>query len=363
MIIVMSDLHIADTSVSANMPTTFLQKIFAEIISEIRQTGPEKLTLVLNGDIFDTLTSELWLTSQFSQKTAIRVFKKIAETETPREFRKGIKELCSIIPTEIKYVSGNHDLIREFPELREEISDFLEMTMEENIFFASEFFDETTRVYAAHGDRNDNWKIWKSKLGSQMQIWFTVKALSKIREKTGNENFREISDVGEVRPRHRKKFIKAVLGKKNGKTAIAIIRKTGEQFFTSDFAKNAIKAFFSGKPVIAKITEKIVCNRISAGLLTRLLLAYYYSIERDFRNHKQKKEIYRYLQARNIQPKFIVMGHTHEYEHSKITTNTEFINLGYCRDMKSELRKFNKIKGGILIADKKSAKIIKIKNP
>jgi hypothetical protein len=238
------------------------------------------------------------------------------------------------------------------------------MTMGENIFFTNGFFDKTTKVYATHGDKDDNWKIWKSNLGSQMQIWFTVKALVNIRDKTNNPNFKQISNVGEVLPRKRNKFIKAALGEKDGNTAKKIIRQTAEQFFTSDSAKDAIKAFFNEKPIIGKITEKIVCNRISAGLLSRLLLAYYYTIERDFRNRKQKKEIYKHLEPIGIQAKYIVTGHTHEREHSKIAgTNTEFVNLGYCQKLKFGLDQYDKIKGNIFVSDESSTKIIHIKIP
>ena len=364
-IAVIEDLHIVDETVSPNIPTTTIKKIFTKITENVKeQVKSEKLTLVFNGDTFDSLTSELWLTSEFSEKTAIKVFKNIQRTETAKILQREIRKLCLIVPVKIQYINGNHDLINEFPGLRKKISNFLEMAMGENIFFTNEFFDKATGIYATHGDKNDNWKIWQSNLGNQMQIWFTVKALVDIRNKTDNPNFREISNVGEVLPRKRSKFIKAALGRKDGNTAKRIIRQTAEQFFASEFAKDAIKAFFNERPAIARITKKIVCDRISAGLLTRLLLAYYYSVERDFRNRKQKKEIYKYLRDRGIQTRYIVVGHSHEREHSRIArTDTEFVNLGYCQELGKGLEKYDKIRGNIFISDKSSTKITNIKIP
>ena len=357
---VIGDLHLVDETVSSNIPIETIEKIFARITENIERANWDKLTLILNGDIFDTLTSELWLTNEFNKDTAIKVFKDIQRTQAAKTFKKEIRKLCSMIPVEIQYINGNHDLTKEFQQLRNEISDFLEMT----IFFTNEFFDKATGVYTAHGDKNDNWKIWKSKLGNQMQIWFTIKSIVDIRDKTGNPNFRQISNVGEVLPRKRSKFIKAALGKKDGNEAKKIIRQTAEQFFTSEFAKDAIKAFFNEKSAIARITEKIVCNRISAGLLSRLLLAYYYTIERDFRNRKQKKQIYEYLQNKGIQAKYIVVGHTHERGRSRITgAGTEFVNLGYCQKLGYGLEKYDKIRGNIFVSDKSSTKIIHIKIP
>ena len=363
-IAVIEDLHLVDETAAPNMPTQTIEKIFAKIRQNIEQVKPDNLTLVLNGDIFDTLTSELWLTNEFKENTAIKIFRNIQQTQTAKTFQKEIKNLCATIPVKIQYINGNHDLINEFPALRNEISDFLGMTMEKNIFFVNEFFDKATSVYATHGDKNDNWKIWQSKLGNQMQIWFTVKSMVDIRSKTGNPNFKQISNVGEVLPRRRSEFITAAMGEKDGNAAKKIMRQTAEQFFTSEYAKNAIKAFLSERPIIAKITEKIVCNRISAGVLTRLLLAYYYTIERDSRNAKQKKQIYKYLRNKGIQAKYIIVGHTHEQEHSRITgTDAEFVNLGYWSRYSNELRGYDKIRENIFLSDETSTKIINIKNP
>lgn len=347
-----------------NMPSATIEKIFAKIIKSIEQTKPNRLTLVLNGDIFDTLTSELWLTNEFNGDTAIKVFRGVQKTESAKIFQRKINKLCSMISVEIQYISGNHDLTNEFPQLRKKISDFLGMEVGKNIFFVDEFFDKATSVYATHGDKNDAWKIWKTNFGNQMQIWFTVKALVDIRDKTGNLNFKKIANVGEVLPRKRTEFIKAVLGEKDGNTAKIIIRQTTEQFFASDSTRNAIRAFFNKRPVMAKITEKIVCNKITAGILSRLLLAYYYTIERDFRNAKQKKEINKYLRDKGIQARYIVVGHTHEEEHSKIAgTGIKFVNLGYCQKPGEGLEKYNKIRGNIFVSDESSTKIINIKIP
>lgn len=159
MLIVMSDLHLAesktnqlgDTTYNLNLPALVYQNYFLEIQGLIHQNNVKKIDLVLAGDIFEITRSGFWLLDNLRpydhlkyitsdspvEGRIIELLKEIEGNERVAETLQVFRSLKDIfqIPVEFHYIPGNHDrLINSTQKTRNKVRELLGMENSEQPF-------------------------------------------------------------------------------------------------------------------------------------------------------------------------------------------------------------------------------------
>jgi UDP-2,3-diacylglucosamine pyrophosphatase LpxH len=178
MLVVISDVHMTDRTTGG--PVTDRELVgFVEEIGKLKPGG-KPLTLLLLGDMFDYLRSELW--SELFEKhpgcvpwtNAKENFANFADSHQEaqllriqegieqryQQFSKALKDLKKLGGLTIRYVFGNHDYMLQLsPPTRERVVRFLSLDENPTREFPMEYEDKKLSVYAEHGHRYDdyNW--------------------------------------------------------------------------------------------------------------------------------------------------------------------------------------------------------------
>src|SRR5580765_5622335 len=117
MLILLSDLHLADTVERSTINITRLLRRLEDIIKQAFGNSVESITLILLGDIFEILKSKKWIEHQVRPweastlkhiRTVDSIFQSVLESN--QEFFAGIGKLKRDYPfLRIEYIPGNHD--------------------------------------------------------------------------------------------------------------------------------------------------------------------------------------------------------------------------------------------------------------
>jgi UDP-2,3-diacylglucosamine pyrophosphatase LpxH len=176
MMVLVSDLHLTDERTANNVnPEAF--KLFADgVAATARKRGAQETVLVLLGDIFDLVRSDLWhrenipsdqrpwggeldpetamnRDSSAIERQFLTVLHGILGTPTARQLRATLAELQQTCPAfSVRYVVGNHDrVLWNFPALRAAIQEALPQISG----FSTSIESEEYGVIARHGHEWD----------------------------------------------------------------------------------------------------------------------------------------------------------------------------------------------------------------
>jgi len=198
-IIVMSDLHLADSSILAigerkynhNLPPEVYSTYFNEISEFIRRDNIKDIDLVLAGDIFEITRSALWLKDHLRpyahndqvtegsdlERRIIEILDAIAADQRVSATLEIFRNLANQLgrPVRIHYIPGNHDrLLNASRQIRNRTRSFLGMEPSELPFDNQYLFqsDGETRVLIRHGHEYDS-----ANFGVDMSRWLEIPTL------------------------------------------------------------------------------------------------------------------------------------------------------------------------------------------
>lgn len=195
MLMVMSDLHFADTSsyslgnvvYNHNLPSGVYKAYFREIVEFIREDDVRSIDLVLAGDIFEITRSSIW------HIDTLRPYVHLAEVTEDSEIEKRIIDILDAIaadprvsetlnifrnlpelfqvPVNLHFIPGNHDrLLNATPRIRRRVQGFLGLPVNDAPFKNQyvHYTDGEAKVLVRHGNEYDppnfgtNIKNWPS---------------------------------------------------------------------------------------------------------------------------------------------------------------------------------------------------------
>jgi UDP-2,3-diacylglucosamine pyrophosphatase LpxH len=179
MLVLLSDLHISDSTASTNVhPTAFTDVLLPEIISNAKNKDAMEIRVVLLGDIFDLVRSIRWLEVKpierpwngiLDEETAMNINPKVEEhyTNILKDILKNessqvlfdvlgkIKDSHKNVYTKITYVIGNHDRVfHNFPTLQKMFIDKIKNV--DQVEFLNLLLAEEYNIIARHGHEWDD---------------------------------------------------------------------------------------------------------------------------------------------------------------------------------------------------------------
>ncbi|MEL7626062.1 MAG: metallophosphoesterase [Anaerolineaceae bacterium] len=183
MLIVMSDLHFADTSsfnlngrrYNHNLPSEVYTSFFNEIAEFIRESEIESIDLVLAGDIFEITRSALWLDGPLrpylhnnevtpgsqAETEVLRVLDAIcsdSRVDASLSVFRGLSALYQK-PVNIHFVPGNHDRLTNASQaVRQRVQSLLGLEPDSSVFANQHvyFDDGDPLVLVRHGHEYDH---------------------------------------------------------------------------------------------------------------------------------------------------------------------------------------------------------------
>lgn len=246
MLVFLSDVHLTDGSSGTTINPAAFEK-FCRILHDVIGRGRErtdqkpieKVEIVLLGDIFDVIRSDLWLRDKNAEpENPIRPWSLETEIDSDRwnlqkytekivakitlrqdnidaighleKFRQDCEKLG--VQVKLTYLMGNHDwLINRYPSTRQAIASFLGMPHPE--FYADNRFPEFQvfedyRVLARHGDRYDPLNYEKDRDSSSLGDAIVIDLLTRFPEAVRNDPFlgknrdliKQLKELDNVRP-------------------------------------------------------------------------------------------------------------------------------------------------------------------
>lgn len=164
MIILVSDLHLADTATRSTINVPHFVERLTNIVNTAKESGATQIQIVLLGDIFEILKSKRWLEdrvrpwetcSERHIETVTSIFDGIVSTNL--SFFQGVQALVSERSVKVTYIPGNHDLpintlmgTKARVRLKELLS--IKSTSDK---FANYLLDEEHGLIARHGHEWD----------------------------------------------------------------------------------------------------------------------------------------------------------------------------------------------------------------
>lgn len=193
MLIVLSDLHFADTSAytmgidrsNLNLPGRVYRTFFREIAELIKDGYVKKIDLVLAGDIFEITRSVMWheddlrpymhndevTPDSLAEDRICDILDAITQDpkvdDTGAVFR-GLKDLFNL-PVKVHYFPGNHDrLANATPKIRNKVRAFLGIEASEEVFPNQyiHYRADEARVLIRHGHEYDH-----ANFGTNLALW------------------------------------------------------------------------------------------------------------------------------------------------------------------------------------------------
>lgn len=196
MLIVMSDLHFADSSSNSldgyvfnhNLPAEVYTSFFKEIADFIRDSEIEKIDLVLAGDIFEITRSALWHTGHLrpylhndeivegseAEAKVLEIIEAINQDERVLASLSVFRNLSSFLqkPVQIHFVPGNHDrLTNTSPRIRNRVQELLGLQVDQK-YFDNQYIhynNGTPLVLVRHGHEYD-----KSNFSADLHTWSEI---------------------------------------------------------------------------------------------------------------------------------------------------------------------------------------------
>lgn len=175
MIILVSDLHLADTATRSTINVPHFVQRLTNIVNAARESGAKEIQIVLLGDIFEILKSKRWLEAGVRPwescterhiETVTSIFDGIVSTNLP--FFQGLQVLASEQNVKLTYIPGNHDLpintlmgAKARPRLKELLS--IKSTSDK---FGNYLLDEEHGLIARHGHEWDSSNRYSSGLSA-----------------------------------------------------------------------------------------------------------------------------------------------------------------------------------------------------
>jgi UDP-2,3-diacylglucosamine pyrophosphatase LpxH len=246
MLVFLSDVHLTDGSSGTTIKSAAFAK-FCRILSDVVGKGRErddqkpieKVEIVLLGDIFDVIRSNLWLRQQNNHPhNPIRPWSLETEIDSARwnlqkytetivagiterqenidamrhlhDFHRACEEKG--VQVELSYLIGNHDwLINRYPSTRQKIASFLGMP-DSQIYANNRFPEyrvfEDYRVLARHGDRYDPLNYEKDRDSSSLGDAIVIDVLTRFPEEVSRDPFlsqkpkliAQLKELDNVRP-------------------------------------------------------------------------------------------------------------------------------------------------------------------
>lgn len=168
MLIFLSDLHFMDgTAGKLHLDWHAFRDILAEIGRTAREAGAREIKIVLLGDIFDLIRTELWFDVDPakrpwgeipSEEAALHILDQIIlrNRKTLAVLAEGWQGVKLPVEPEVIYLPGNHDrLCNLFPSLRQRICRILRLRHDPALPLPHLFLDEEYRTFARHGQEWD----------------------------------------------------------------------------------------------------------------------------------------------------------------------------------------------------------------
>jgi UDP-2,3-diacylglucosamine pyrophosphatase LpxH len=225
MLVFLSDVHLTDGSSGTTInPAAFAKfcRILRDVIGKdkerVNQKPIEKVEIVLLGDIFDIIRTNVWLRPQnndphnpirpwsleteldsgqwnlrqYTEAIVARITQRqenIDAMDHLHAFRRDCGNMG--VQVEFTYLIGNHDwLINRYPSTREKIAGFLGMPDPQ--FYAHNRFPEYQvfedyRVLARHGDRYDPFNYEKDRDNSSLGDAIVIDVLTRFPEEISRD--------------------------------------------------------------------------------------------------------------------------------------------------------------------------------
>ncbi len=189
MLVLVSDLHVSDTTTANNINPEALGLLFSSIRETALRRGAREVRLVLLGDIFDLVRTDYWhrhsvpmaerpwggtldpLTAMNARSDLVerqfsRILADILTTPAAGELRERLGAMARMVPFTVTYVVGNHErVLWNFPSLQRQIT----ASIPEIATFASAVESVEYGVLARHGhewDENTHgWRFRREVLG------------------------------------------------------------------------------------------------------------------------------------------------------------------------------------------------------
>jgi len=188
MLVLVSDLHISDTTTANNVNPEAIALLASDILEMAGRRGAREIRLVLLGDIFDLVRTDYWHRHSIplSQRpwggkldpvTAMNVEAELVEqqfsqvlagvlaTDLAGELARRIGEIAERAPLTVTYVIGNHErVLWNFPSLRGQITAAVPQIHE----FAAAVESSEYGVLARHGhewdEQTHGWRLLREVL-------------------------------------------------------------------------------------------------------------------------------------------------------------------------------------------------------
>lgn len=196
MIIVISDLHLADTRAysldidrsNLNLPGRVYKSFFREIADSIKEGHVEHIDLVLAGDIFELTRSPMWhrddlrpyvhnqaiLENSPTEQRILDILDAISTNTKVKDTLKVLSCLSQVfnLPIRIHYIPGNHDrLANATRRIRSKVRELLSIDGGDEIF-PNQYLhhrDGEVRVLIRHGHEYD-----RTNFGANLALWSEI---------------------------------------------------------------------------------------------------------------------------------------------------------------------------------------------
>ncbi|MDD2903482.1 MAG: metallophosphoesterase [Syntrophales bacterium] len=361
MLVLLSDIHLTDGTSGTTINPRAFQKfgnILLDIIGENKPPLPpvEKIELVLLGDIFDVIRSEVWLDQKTQKpKQPIRPWSAPDEVDgnganledyTKRivngiinnpenikimgyleEFQKECKEK-KVNAVKFTYLAGNHDwLINRFPSTRLAIAKFLRMPdweyYEKNPFPLYQKFP-LYGVMARHGDCYDPLNYSGDRNASSLGDALVIDLLNHFPQEVKEDLekawvepdvvesiYRQLKEIDNVRPLLEiPAWIKSVCRyypDREG-TIHDVWNRLAAQFFQIPYVQDFVRTnWFLGKllKLALRLTSGISFSGLTAILAGKTIRRWYQNAN-DYKAYAMKEPA-----LKDERVKYVVYGHTH----------------------------------------------------
>src|ERR1051326_7970855 len=174
MLVIISDLHLTDTTTSSNVSAKAFKDILGpEIIAATKKAATKELHIILLGDIYDLVRTDYWVQVPSVERPWNGILDRtiamnphpnvekgfnavltaiFSKTKFLADMLKTVITSCGNIPTKITYVIGNHDrVLNNFQSLQAAIQNEFGYS----VTFANYIEEPTYGVHARHGHEWD----------------------------------------------------------------------------------------------------------------------------------------------------------------------------------------------------------------
>lgn len=353
MLVFLSDVHLTDGSSGTAIDPRAFRKfclILKDIVGDARESNIKNLEIVLLGDIFDVIRSDLWLRSENAGDNPIRPWSVTTDVDSVGwnlqnyteaivdriisqqnniqaiDYLKSLNGSCPDVDTKLIYLVGNHDwLINRYASTRQKIAAFLGMpdpyTFVQNPFPYYRVF-EYYGVMARHGDYYDQFNYDGDRDGSSLGDAIVIDLLNLFPEAVRKDPLlgrdadlvKKLKEIDNVRPLLEiPAWIQGICNYKPGieERIHAIWNDLVRQFFKIPFVKQHDRF----GPDMVDLLE--MAMRLSSGFSFRGLqeILGHWAVRHLYQKGDDlRKFAYNEASLKNNLVRYVVYGHTHHAE-------------------------------------------------